>query len=85
MSRWIALFCLAFVLSGCTAKPASPPDPCMPEYRECVKQFVDEKLLCLGAREGEARCEELFKIGLKECQATYEKCGASLTSPRRVH
>ena len=61
MSRWIALVCLAFALSGCAAKPASPKDPCMPEYRECVKQFVDEKLLCLGTGETATRCEELLK------------------------
>ena len=50
----------------------------MPEYRECVKQFVDEKLLCVAGGETETRCQELYKVGLKECGMTHDKCAASL-------
>ena len=78
-SRLIILVFLVFALGGCSAKPASPKDPCLPEFKECVKQFVTEKLYCVTSGETETRCQELYELGLKECRATHVECAASQT------
>ena len=50
----------------------------MPEYKECIKQYTTEKIYCLTSGEGEARCKELFEVGLKDCKAVHDRCAASL-------
>ena len=74
----LIVFFLTVALTGCAAKPS---DPCMAEYRECVKGFVVEKLYCRSGGDTEDVCQKSYEIGRKECGRTYAKCAERTTPP----